>query len=697
VGLTLQAAGIKDWVPVDEYLAEAWPVHRVTLFKWVREQREGLVTKDRREVDGKRGKMALFSALPEDVRLRYMSRQRERSIALATQQPAAPQPLRTSAGQVQFPFAEVPREIALLPVPEAQKPLVWKRYMLVTESMNGAHRLYGKSWTDHFESWLCPQYGVSRSRGYDYRNRYNDVIAREGDTEEGRRKAILALMDDKRGPQGFDPEMVEPWVAERMRRLLWKGFKKRAIVRAALDEITKRQAAWGAEKIYPVPSPHALYKVLETMSRGGMAEALAHGEKRFEDKFGRYFSRDYSRLRANDLWVIDQRLCNVRLRDGSERLGRLWEINILDVGSRRWLGGSFGPILSGDMVMAAVVMAIQRAGVPKAIHEDRGKEFNCRAFNGSFRKIKGETLFKMVDGVWSLLGVRVVQAIGENPKTKIIEPWHRNCLDEFDKRTFSGHGWCGSDTDERPERLADEEAAHERLTKTGQGATPLVRIEAYIAASFNHKENVYNATHEHSGRGMNGMTPDVAWNVKRPDEGIRRIAPAELELVTAEHRKLKVARGGQINFTLHGQLIEYEDPALFLRQGEEVEVIISRRTLAQVVVLDLHGKEICRPKGKPLYDWLPENRDELRAAMRCKAAMHRAVKRGLQAAEALELAGDPVQLLQATRADSGAAPALKPQPQFFEPKMREVRKRRPEPMKFANDWGKELAAALDSK
>jgi hypothetical protein len=692
VGLTLQTVGIKGWVPVDDDLAGAWPAHRVTLFKWVREQREGLVTKDRREVDGKRGTMALFSALPEDVRLRYMAIERERRLALLTQQPAASQPVRTSASQAQFGFAEMPQDIALAPIPESQKPLLWKRHAFVTEMQDGLHRRYGMSWTKFAESEAKRLLG-SASTGWRVLREWRAAIAQYGDSPAGHAKALPALLNDKRGPEPFDPEGLEGWVIEFMRGERWKGRPKRAIVRAVFDEIKKRQAAWGAEKIYPVPPVRALYKALEAISRGGMFEALAHGEKRFDDKFGRYLSRDYSRLKANMLWVMDQRLCNVRLRDGGERLGRLWEVNILDVASRRWLGGSYGPVLSSDMVMAAAVMAIQRAGVPEAIHEDRGKEFNCRAFNGSFRKIKGETLFKHVDGVWNLLGVDVVQAIGENPKTKIIEPWHRNLDEELDKH-FAGHGWCGSNTDERPERLADEEAEHNQWTKTGQGGSRLVRIEQYVAASYDYKENVYNATHEHSGRGMNGMTPNVAWNVKQPEGGIRRIAPGELETLTAEHRKLKVARGGQINFTLHGQAIEYEDSALFLRQGETVEVIISRRTLAQVVVLDRDGREICRPKAKPLYDWLPENRDELRSAMRCKAAMHRAVKRGLEAANALELASDPVQLLQATRPDSGATPA--PKPQFFEPKTREVRER-PEPMKFANDWGVELAAALDAQ
>lgn len=609
------------------------------------------------KIDGSRGKLVLLASLPQEAQMNYLGRQRKRELERVTRPAPASQPARTGASQAEFGFAEMPKDIALLPIPEAQKPLLWKRWSLVKESANGAHRLHGMSWTKYFES-NCKQFGISVRRGYSYRAKYKAALAEHGDTEEGRCKAILSLLDEKRGPDPFDPERLEAWAIEFLRELRWKGFSKRVCARTLFDEIQKRQAAWGAEKIYPVPSVRAVMTALESISHRGMLEALAHGPKRFEDKFGRYLSRDYSRLKVNDVWVTDQRLCNVRLRDGGERLGRVWVVNFLDVASRRWLGCAFGPVLSSDMVMNAAAMSVARYGVPRAVHEDRGKEFNCTAFNGGFRRLKGETLFKPVDGVWSRLNARVVQAIGENAKTKIIEAWHRN-LDEFDK---GFPGWCGSNTDERPEGLADAEREHESWKQGKAASTPLVRIDRYVAAYVNFCEREYNARHEHSGKGMEGRTPDVAWNTKQPEQGTCRIDAAELEMLMAEHRRLKVARGGQINVTVHGQLIEYEATELFLRQGEDVEVLISRRTLAEVLVLDGDGKQICRAKAKPLYDWLPEDRDELRAAMRCKAALHRAVKKGIEAREVLSLAANPMEIAQVPDSDCGmSAPEYGPE------------------------------------
>jgi hypothetical protein len=53
---------------------------------------------------------------------------------------------------------------------------------------------------------------------------------------------------------------------------------------------------------------------------------------------------------------------------------------------------------------------------------------------------------------------------------------------------------------------------------------------------------------------------------------------------------------------------------------------------------------------KPQLAWLPENRDELRAAMRCKAAVLRAIRLGVKASRAALEAANPVELLEQQKA-----------------------------------------------
>ena len=81
---------------------------------------------------------------------------------------------------------------------------------------------------------------------------------------------------------------------------------------------------------------------------------------------------------------------------------------------------------------------------------------------------------------------------------------------------------------------------------------------------------------------------------------------------------VKVTRGGQVNLRFHGQTVEYVAPELFAHQGEEVEVIVSRRSIRRVMVIYRvpGGKASCVAVAKPMNDWLPEDRDELRQALR---------------------------------------------------------------------------------
>jgi hypothetical protein len=372
------------------------------------------------------------------------------------------------------------------------------------------------------------------------------------------------------------------------------------------------------------------------------------GDKKFNDLCARYLSRKPDGLHSNDLLVCDQKQIDVELRDGGERLGFIWEVNFLDVASEKVVGTAFGPSLDSDLVMRAATAAIQRWGVPKAVHMDLGKEFTCKAFNGSVRSFSGETLYREARGLWNALDAQIMKAIGRNPQSKTIERYNNNQT-RFDKNC---PGYRGSSPETRPEKLAEEERQHEGWKKTGQGYSPLWTIGQYIRAKVNWIENGWNAQARGRGKMRRGMTPNEAYNVKRPAEGFRMITDAELDLHTADHRFVKVARGGQVNLTFYGQTIEYEAPELFNLQGVEVEAIISRRTFRKVTVIYPvnGGMESCTATLKPQMDWLPENREELRAAMRCKAAVHRAVREGLKARRLETEAGNPVELLEIQKA-----------------------------------------------
>jgi hypothetical protein len=131
-----------------------------------------------------------------------------------------------------------------------------------------------------------------------------------------------------------------------------------------------------------------------------------------------------------------------------------------------------------------------------------------------------------------------------------------------------------------------------------------------------------------------------------------------VDFYTADRRFVKIARGGQVNLTFYGRIIEYTAPELFLLQGEDVEVLVSRRNLQQVTVIYRvpGGTASCVAAVKPEFDWLPEDREELRLALRCRAALKRALKRGIEAQQMLAEARHPLELVEAS-AESKVLPA----------------------------------------
>jgi hypothetical protein len=591
------------------------------------------------------GRRLLFdlSGFPSWVRARYYERQAVS--ALAVREYAAPPAKAELQPRLQFaPMTETEEELSKAAPPailEKHQSYILKWSGILGDCANGTWRRYRGQILDGikitsnsaFIRWLAKSNGVGNAT---IRNKLGTLREIQRDPSvppEGKETAFWETIvpQSPRGLSGYDffSKAENDWMREKLKAFYLTQAKlsvKRAWELLCL-EIGAKQRAVGIEHLYDPPTLRQCRTLLGKINKP--ARTLAReGEKAYSDRCAPYISRCPPEY-VNAIRVTDQRLCNVRLRDGGNRLGRIWAVNFLDVASWRWLGCMFGPLLNSDVVMAAAAMSLERAGVPGAIHMDLGREFIGKRFLGGVFKVRGEVLFRDAIGLWERLGVKVVRAIGRNPQSKIIERWHQ-ALDAFDQEQ---PGWCGSNPDERPEKLAQEEAAHERWLGTGRGYSPLLGIPEYINRYLDFCERHWNAEHHGKGRYLQGMTPNEAWNTRLPAEGVRTLSREQVDLYTSDHRKVKVARGGQLNLSFHGQTVEYQAPELFELQGEEVEVIISRRSLRRVTVICSVGRVVA--EAKPLLGWLPNDREELRQALRCRAALRRAIKRGIAASQAL--------------------------------------------------------------
>jgi hypothetical protein len=406
----------------------------------------------------------------------------------------------------------------------------------------------------------------------------------------------------------------------------------KAARRILLDLIEKKQRAWGLGRLYPRPT---LPQCRTALAKIPMPERVLgrEAEESYRNKCSPYIKRRPPE-NSGDFCVTDQKVFDILCRDSAWRLGRIWMVNFLDVASWRRLGGAYGPAVSGDMVMEAAAHMLSGGCVPGHAHMDLGKEFIGKRFNGGEFRIFGERLFAEAVGLWHRLGVEPVKAIGGNPQTKIIERWH-GCIREFEQMFVT---YTGRNAQERPPRLALLEKQAKEFKEGKAPPPPIPTIEQVIAAFEWWCADQWNARHRGRGRYLQGMTPDEAWNIKRPTAGFRILTESELEYYTADRRFLKIGRGGQVNLTIYGQTIEYTAPELFLHQGEEVEVLVSRRALDQVTVIYpvVGGTESCIARLKEELAWGSESRAEVKLRLRCINSVKGILKRSVRTVDAAE-------------------------------------------------------------
>jgi len=444
------------------------------------------------------------------------------------------------------------------------------------------------------------------------------------------------LPKNRPGRSGYDffSDDENSWQREKFLNLYLTQAKRSApCAHRLLDaEIDAKQKAWGAGHAYQKPTLNQCRTLLKNVDLPTLTLAR-EGEEAYRNKCSPYIKRRPPE-NSGDFSVTDQKVFDVLCRDSSWRMGRIYMVNFLDVASWRRLGGAYGPAVSGDMVMEAAAHMLSGACVPGHVHMDLGREFVGKRFNGGLFSISGERLYAEAVGLWSRLGVEPVKAIGGNPQTKIIERWH-GCIREFEQSFIT---YTGRNPQERPPRLALLEKQARDFKEGKAPPPPIPTVEQVIAAFEWWCVNTWNAGHRSKGRYLQGMTPDEAWNVKRPAAGFRTLTKSELEYYTADRRFLKIGRGGQVNLSLYGQTIEYTAPELFLHQGEDVEALVSRRALDQVTVIFpvVGGTDSCVARLKEELAWGSESRAEVKVRLRCINSVKGIVRRSVRTIGAAE-------------------------------------------------------------
>ena len=541
------------------------------------------------------------------------------------------------------PPTETERDLAAaIPpaIPKHQRPYVERWAAILGDARNGTGEryrglIYGGVAVHNardFVRGLAHLQGVGVSTIYAKLKTLRE-LEREGKQSEFWERTLPKPRPGRSGHSFFaDPE--NSWAYLKLQSL-YLNQAKLSVRRAhelLIAEIDAKQRVWGLGHLYEKPTLKQCRTALGKLDVPTVTLAR-EGEEAYRNKCSPYIKRRPPE-NSGDFSVTDQKVFDILCRDSGWRLGRIWMVNYLDVASWRRLGGAYGPAVSGDMVMEAAARMLSGACVPGHVHMDLGKEFIGARFNGGIFRISGERLYAEAVGLWNRLGVEPVKAIGGNPQTKIIERWHA-CIREFEQSFTT---YTGRNPQERPPQLALLERQAKEFKEGKAPAPPIPTVEQVIAAFEWWCANAWNGEHRSRGRYLEGMTPDEAWNVRRPAAGFRTLTESELEYYTADRRFLKIGRGGQVNFSLYGQTLEYIAPELFLHQGEEAEVHVSRRALGQVTVIYpvAGGTESCIARLKDELPWGSESRAEVKVRLRCINSVKGILKRSVRTIDAAE-------------------------------------------------------------
>jgi hypothetical protein len=544
--------------------------------------------------------------------------------------------------------SDAARDAVVAAIPQKQRAYVDRWLAEIAENINGTWKIYrGTLYAGRMivngHDFICARaalHNVSVSNYYAKLKLARQVLT-DPTVPKPQKWTVIAeslVSKPRPGRSGHsyfaDPSEKVAWQFPALRNfyLNQARFSVKAAHRMLLDLIEKKQRAWGLGLLYPRPT---LAQCRTALAKIPLPDRTLgrEGEEAYRNKCSPYIKRrppDHS----GDFCVTDQKVFDILCRDSAWRLGRIWTVNFLDVASWRRLGGAYGPALSGDMVMEAAAHMLSGACVPGHVHMDLGKEFIGKRFNGGEFRISGERLFAEAVGLWRRLGVEPIKAIGGNPQTKIIERWH-GCIREFEQMFVT---YTGRNAQERPPRLALLEKQARDFKEGKAPPPPIPTIEQVVAAFEWWCAEGWNAGHRSKGRYLQSMTPDEVWNVKRPTAGFRTLTESELEYYTADRRFVKIGRGGQVSLSLYGQTIEYVAPELFLHQGQEAEVLVSRRALNQVTVIYpvVGGTESCIARLKDELPWGSESRPEVKVRLRCINSVKGILKRSLRTVDAAE-------------------------------------------------------------
>ena len=329
-------------------------------------------------------------------------------------------------------------------------------------------------------------------------------------------------------------------------------------------------------------SPQTVARYLNSLPRS-IRVYYREGKTKFEAKVLPYICGDPERFASMDMVVSDHHNWDFLVRKG-DKIFRPWITVFQDHRSRKILSWSHSLYPSSESIAEGLYMLTVKFGAPETLHIDNGKDYRGSYLNGKnvWVSIENEGMNERVQaeiqGVFGALGIKVIFALPYHGQSKPIERHFGTFAQDFAKEFET---YVGSNTVTRPEEAA---LYYRRIGKQDKKEV-VYDWEVYMLAWEAYIEQ-WNATHRHSGKGMDGKTPNEVFfaNWKRK----RNVSPEYLEIAFASTESRKVMRNG---ITIDGTV--YWGNELRRHIGAQVLVKRSFSSMTRAMVFDIDGRFLC--------------------------------------------------------------------------------------------------------
>lgn len=355
---------------------------------------------------------------------------------------------------------------------------------------------------------------------------------------------------------------------------LWLDQSQRNL--STCYEFTQKWAEMFATHLLPLPS-YTTFKRTADKIPFAVTMLARYGEKKYEDAAMPYITRIYEDIESNDIWVGDNHTLDIISRyDGTDVQHRLYLSMFVDVRSRMPVGWNICLSANSDSTLVAFRMGVKRCGMPKTVYVDNGREYLVSDFGGRGHRKAAIAKDPLPPTILNRMGIKMINALPENAKAKIIERVFREFAEWFSKGFQT---YIGRNPVERPERTRKKLEVEDMVLDSN--------IREWIGLYI---EGFYSVKAQH-GMGMNGKTPIQVWEENLLTK--RMASEDELNLMLLRTSRPQTVRREGVVLKLYGQVLHYWNEDFIMEwQGRKVYARFDPNDLTTVRVYDAADKVI---------------------------------------------------------------------------------------------------------